>query len=121
MTFSKRLIKTDIILLGIILIIIVLFYDNECKDKKYTVAKVYNITSQSEGDAAAMIIYKVNNHCYNGSISSYKRTGSFYKKGDRVFIEYCEKNPKKAILVYGKDVPEKLTDIPVDGWQALPY
>jgi|ERR1700752_249631 len=122
---DKKQIIQDVLVVLVIIIIIcfVVYYPqrNVYKNHRYTVATITDIKSTLNGDPEAIITYTLNSKVYNGSISSYKGGGVFYKKGDRVFVEYYPLNPDECNLVEGKYVSDKLINIPSDGWDKLPY
>jgi hypothetical protein len=118
--FNGYIIKQDVLFLLIILIVLLTANTNSCKEKRYTIALVFDLEYQSEGDPSALIKYNLNGKSYSGAISSYIKNNVFCKAGDRVFIEYCSENPDLTSLVRDKIVPDSLINVPINGWEKLP-
>lgn len=86
---------------------------------RYTVATVKGFEWPAEGGRDAAISYQVNGSYFKGSVSENQGNKQF-KIGDRLFIEFYPPDPDLSQMVYNKDVPDTLINIPVNGWDSIP-
>lgn len=87
------------------------------KYHRFTIAKIYQFESQSEGSKEAKIIYRYKNQNYFGSFPL--NTNKKHKISDRIFIKFCPKNPNNSKVILQKKVSSSLI-VNQYGWKKLP-
>ncbi len=114
-----------IIILSIIILVMLCFKVCDkrkfCNGYKFTVGVITSTESHSEGCGANYLKFNVNSVVYHSSMSDCNTcTESYYKIGDKVFIQFDPNDPNKNECIGEICVPDTLINIPENGWNKLP-
>ncbi len=88
------------------------------KSYRYTICIVAEIEAVGTGRSLATIVYLFNDKQYKGFYEVDRIDKSLI--GIRHFIKFYPKNPNNSEVIFDRDVPDSLIEIPSEGWKKIP-
>ena len=88
------------------------------ENSNYTVGKIKGIEPNIKSGYRIIFIYYVQGKKYEAFAGIYKKNKSMI--GTRYYVKFSPSNPKNCKILLDKPVPDRIKDIPPDGWKCIP-